>query len=299
MFRIAHISDPHLGPLPAIIPGSLRVKQRLGHLNWQRNRAHAFDDAIVAAIVDDIQAAKPDHIAVTGDLINLGLPAEVEAARSWLDTLGPPDKVSVIPGNHDAYTGASDAHTRTCWAPFMEGDHGAQARAGARFPYLRRRGEVALIGISTGIVTAPLMATGMVDEEQLTGLATLLQTAQDQALCRVVMIHHPPDNGACPWHKRLRDADAFRDVVATWGAEVILCGHNHRNRRAAIEGPSGNVPVIGVAATSMVPTQDRAGGSWNLVQCSRNENGFNVDITTRGWSADGGISHLDHAILRA
>ena len=32
----------------------------------------------------------PDHIAVTGDLVNLSLPAEYAPARAWLDALGSP-----------------------------------------------------------------------------------------------------------------------------------------------------------------------------------------------------------------
>ena len=54
-------------------------------------------------IVADIKASSPDHLAVTGDLVNLALDAEIEMARYWLETLGSPHDVSVVPGNHDAY----------------------------------------------------------------------------------------------------------------------------------------------------------------------------------------------------
>ena len=54
-------------------------------------------------LVDDLRAQKPDHIAVTGDLTNIAMREEFENARLWLEELGPPDRVTAIPGNHDAY----------------------------------------------------------------------------------------------------------------------------------------------------------------------------------------------------
>ena len=38
MFRLAHISDPHLGPLPKVGLGDLASKRAFGYFNWQRNR---------------------------------------------------------------------------------------------------------------------------------------------------------------------------------------------------------------------------------------------------------------------
>ena len=61
---------------------------------------------MLAALVADLKARTPDHIAVTGDLVNLSLPSEFVAARAWLDALGNPRDVSVVPGNHDAYVQA-------------------------------------------------------------------------------------------------------------------------------------------------------------------------------------------------
>ena len=55
------------------------------------------------ALVEDLQAQRPDHIAVTGDLVNISLVAEFAPARAWLESVGTPDHVTVVPGNHDAY----------------------------------------------------------------------------------------------------------------------------------------------------------------------------------------------------
>lgn len=103
MFRLAHISDPHLGPLPAVRWRDLASKRAFGYMNWQRGRSAALGPESLQRLVVDLHAAEPGHIAVTGDLINIGLSAEIDAAHLWLADLGDPKEVSVIPGNHDAY----------------------------------------------------------------------------------------------------------------------------------------------------------------------------------------------------
>ena len=54
-------------------------------------------DDVIDTIVADMKASEPDHIAVTGDLVNLALDGEIEMARQWLESLGTPDDVSVVP----------------------------------------------------------------------------------------------------------------------------------------------------------------------------------------------------------
>ena len=88
MFRLAHISDVHLGPLPALTFLELFSKRITGYINWQRNRASMLQADVIARIVDDLKAQAPDHVAVTGDLMNLALDAEVELAVRWLEALG-------------------------------------------------------------------------------------------------------------------------------------------------------------------------------------------------------------------
>ncbi len=110
---------------------------------------------VLDTLIGDMQAQKPDHIAVTGDLVNLALNLEIDIAHDWLSRLGNPDDVSVVPGNHDAYVpGALDKSCRK-WEPWMRGDgidnHGNRPQ----FPYMRVRGPVALIGVSSARATAP------------------------------------------------------------------------------------------------------------------------------------------------
>src|SRR6266851_2907134 len=101
-FTLAHLSDPHLPPLPSPRLRDLAGKRALGYLHWKRNRQKVHKRDVLDALVADMQAQRPDHIAVTGDLVNLALEAEFAPARAWLDSVGASDRVTVIPGNHDA-----------------------------------------------------------------------------------------------------------------------------------------------------------------------------------------------------
>src|SRR3954469_22002235 len=149
-FVLAHLSDPHLPPLPPPSRRELAGKRALGYLNWTRNRHAIHRREVLDAIVADMQAQHPDHIAVTGDLVNLALEAEFAPAHAWLAGLGRPDRVSVIPGNHDAYVRATRHHFAATFGDFMRGD-AAAASDPVRIPFLRRRGPLALIGVSSAV----------------------------------------------------------------------------------------------------------------------------------------------------
>src|SRR5260370_26893647 len=87
MFTLAHLSDPHLAPLPTPRLAELASKRLLGYLNWLRKRTAIHRAEGVDALVADLRSQAPDHIAVTGDLVNIALDAEFSQARTWLDRL--------------------------------------------------------------------------------------------------------------------------------------------------------------------------------------------------------------------
>jgi 3',5'-cyclic AMP phosphodiesterase CpdA len=283
MFTLAHLSDPHLSPLPRVSWRELASKRALGYANWRLGRKSALGEHSLARLVDDLRAAEPDHIAVTGDLVNLGLPAEVEAARHWLDGLGPEEAITVVPGNHDAYLPGAIGHYTRAWAPFMRGDEGE-----AGFPFVRRRGPVALVGVSSAVATAPLMATGRVEVEQAEALAETLDSLAREDLFRVVLIHHPPVSRSAPWHRRLIGADHFRRAVGTAGAELVLHGHNHATSVAAIPGRRRPVPVVGATSASLQPHEGRPGGSYLLYRLAREKGDFVAEMVERGARVVGG-----------
>src|SRR3569623_2023382 len=167
-FTLAHLSDVHLAPLPAVHALDLFGKRITGYLNWQRKRRFVHDRAVLDRIASDVKAQAPDHIAVTGDIANIGLEAEYPPGRAFLDSLGTPDAVSFVPGNHDIYVAESRGFAERRWGAFMQGDNGGS------FPYLRRRGPLAIVGLNTGVPTAPFQATGTLGDAQLAALGPLL-----------------------------------------------------------------------------------------------------------------------------
>src|ERR1700749_974962 len=134
-FVLAHLSDPHLPPLPAARFGDLINKRVFGYLNWTRNRHKYQRREVLDALVTDLHARAPDHIAVTGDFVNLALEAEYAPARAWLESVGAPDRVTVIPGNHDAYVRATQHRFAQALGDYLGGDNALAD--GVAFPFLR------------------------------------------------------------------------------------------------------------------------------------------------------------------
>ena len=299
MFRLAHISDVHLGPLPEISYRELASKRVVGYVNWQRNRRRYLHDGVIGSIISDIQASRVDHIAVTGDLVNLALDAEIELARLWLEAIGSGEDVSVVPGNHDAYVpGAFDKVCRA-WGGYMRSDdnHGAVSRD--TFPYLRIRGDVALIGVTSSRATAPFMATGFFRADQALRLRRMLTLTGQLGLYRIVMIHHPPIRDAVSPHKRLFGIRRFQNVIRQHGAELVLHGHSHLPSLYEIDGaPNGSVPVVGVSAAGQAPGGRNPPAQWNLVEVERSGNGWNTVLRRRGLTGAAlAVSELSAVVL--
>jgi 3',5'-cyclic AMP phosphodiesterase CpdA len=286
VFLLAHLSDPHLAPLPAPRPGELASKRLLGYLNWIRKRHAIHRRDVLVAIVADVHAARADHIAVTGDLVNIALPAEIENAARWLETLGPPAQVSLVPGNHDAYVPGSAARCTRTWGAYIEGD--AATRDENAFPFLRIRGPVALIGVSTAVATGPFMATGRLGARQVARMSALLAASTERF--RVVLIHHPPHAVPKSHFKRLVDAAAFREAIASVGAELVIHGHDHVRSLAHIDGPRGRVPVIGVPSASAAFGKDHDPAGYNLYRIDGRPGAWTCDVERRGLGADGAVT---------
>ncbi|MCK4203806.1 metallophosphoesterase [Brucella pituitosa] len=274
MFRLAHISDIHLSPLPRIRYRELASKRITGYINWLRNRKNAMHGTVLDSLIADMLAQNPDHIAVTGDLVNLALNLEIDIAHDWLAGLGNPDDVSVVPGNHDAYVpGALDRSCRK-WEPWMRGDGIDNHNERPVFPYMRARGPVAMIGVSSARATAPFMASGDFRSAQAKRLAKLLDEAGSQGLFRVVMIHHPPIHGATPTHKRLYGIRRFQKVIRQHGAELVIHGHTHLATRYDIDGPNGNkVPVVCVPSASQNFGGHKPPARYNIFNIDRKPEG--------------------------
>jgi|SRR5882724_995295 len=277
-FVLAHLSDPHLPPLPRPRLSELAGKRALGYLNWTRNRHKFHKRGVLDALVTDMRAQAPDHIAITGDLVNLALDAEFAPSRTWLESVGAPDRVTVIPGNHDAYVRATQHRFAEAWTSYLAGDD-ASDRNGA-FPTVRRRGPLVLISVSSAVPTPPLMATGWLGRSQLEALAQILAGLSSERAFRVLLIHHPLRSDART--KRLTDASELLALLKQHGVELVLHGHDHVHSTIWIDGPNGSIPAIGVPSASALAHGRYPAAAYNLFSILRDGAGWRCDQAVRG-----------------
>jgi 3',5'-cyclic AMP phosphodiesterase CpdA len=271
MFTLAHLSDIHIAPLPRPALHELMNKRIFGYVNWQRRRFQHQRD-MLDRLVADMLGHAPDHIALTGDLVNIALPEEFRQARRWLDEVGDPASITVIPGNHDAYVPFMRAPGFHQWRPYMLANaSGAKfANGEAReFPFVRIFGEIALVCLSSARPTFPGMASGWLGARQMRRVGPMLDALGRDGFCRVVLIHHPPLPGMTGWQRALHDAGAFREVLDRHGAELVLHGHNHRAMIARLEARGGPIPIIGAPSASVPSEEPAKRASYNLFSIER------------------------------
>jgi len=279
MFVLAHLSDPHLGPIPTPPLRELFNKRGLGLINWYRKRHRHHDAAVLRAIVADMKAHAPDHIAVTGDLVNISLPAEFARAATWLQSVGAPDDVTLTPGNHDAYIGRAAGHAAEHWGDYMTGDDGAP------FPFVRRRGPIAMIALTTSVPSGPFMATGKLGDAQLARLGEILAALAREPVFRVVLVHHPPIPSRGHHMKRLIDAPKLRAILAEHGAELLLHGHNHEQQLIWLDGPKRRIPAVGVPSASAIISAHDEPAAYNLYRIAGKPGAWDCEAVTRGLRA--------------
>jgi 3',5'-cyclic AMP phosphodiesterase CpdA len=285
----AQLSDPHLSSPEAASWRELAGKRLLGYLSWRRRRRAEHRTEVLEALRRDLLGTRPGHLVITGDLTQIALPDEFRQARAWLDSLGSPEQVTVVPGNHDAYVPVSWAQGLSRWQPYLASDgdpRGGRADSVATvFPSLRVRGPVAFIGLCSARPSAPLLATGTLGSRQLERLETLLEQTRAQGLFRVVLLHHPPVPGEERWRKRLTDAAQLCAVIARQGAELVLHGHRHRSVQSRIEIPGTQVPVFGIPSASSIGLRTGRVAQYHIYTVEAADAAWILELEVRGYSA--------------
>ncbi len=246
--RIAHLSDPHLLSLSGARALDFANKRWIGGMNLLIKRGKNHRNEIFEAMVDDLNDADVDHVLCTGDITNLSLEPEFRFAREHFDRLElGPEHVTVLPGNHDAYVQGGVEHFHRYFGAYCRGDDG-WGQGDARWPIVRMRGRVALIGLSTSLHTPWFTAYGRIGDDQLERLRAILSDDRLDGALRLVAIHHPPVGGHSTSRVRgLHDREAFADVLADAGADLVLHGHEHRDLAGELAGPGAEgIPVRGI-----------------------------------------------------
>jgi 3',5'-cyclic AMP phosphodiesterase CpdA len=226
---LAHISDLHVKVPYTDVPWRRFASKRVvGGLNLLLHRSHPLE--VLDAALDDLRRDPPDHLVVTGDLTNLSLDVEFAAALERLRSLDlPPERISVIPGNHDVYTRGAQ-RSRRCeqhLAPLL-----GLSPDELRWPRVQELpGGVRVVSTCSAWATTWFTAHGWLGEEQLQALGETLARKSESTSFTVVLVHHPPLLGhgrPDRWIRNNRDHARLLEVCRAGGVDLLLCGHTHR-----------------------------------------------------------------------
>jgi 3',5'-cyclic AMP phosphodiesterase CpdA len=249
MFRVAHISDLHVLDLAGVPFWRFLNKRITGYANLRLKRSHQHKPETLRAVCRRVKAYHPDHLVITGDITNLALETEFAAAKALLqEELGYDDRrVSMVPGNHDAYTkgAALEARIEHSFGAWMKSD----VNGSNTFPFVHLRGPLAIVGLSSAIAQLPLLACGAVSSTQIDALRTLLNHQDLKGKTRVYLNHHPLfDLGKDQRSKGLKDLDVLRSVLQ----EGVYChGHLHTRTARTVTLTRGSLASYGATSASM------------------------------------------------
>jgi hypothetical protein len=221
--KIVHLSDIHIWRYTWDVRRLMGMRV-FGMMELFLGRAAKFQLDRLGDVVARVQGLNPDHIVITGDLTTTALPSEFRQARQLLaPLLTDPDRVSMVPGNHDRTTGRSFRTQR------FEGTFGLFMPR-RTFPWLRRLDdETAILGLDP--TRAHFSPRGRLREEQLEEARALVADPALRPKRLIVACHFPV---AAPvryqrelFFKRLENDRSVREWLAGIGPHLYCCGHVH------------------------------------------------------------------------
>jgi 3',5'-cyclic AMP phosphodiesterase CpdA len=268
--RIAHLSDPHILDLTGVERSRLLLNKRFtGYVNIKLHRGSVHKRQVVEAMMDDIRTQKVDHVVITGDITNLALEPEFELAKAVFERVGfHPEQVSIVPGNHDVYTRGAERSQR--FVQFFSKNISSDltvkddAHPSGPFPFVRIRGEAAIIGLSTAVARLPLLASGHAGKKQLDALVEILEHPEVSKRTPVLLTHHPlvnPPGYVATWTHGLMEATRIRKILQKHRHTVVLHGHLHDRAHRVLERGGSTVHHLGATSASLLHrSPDRVAG---------------------------------------
>ncbi|MSP93399.1 MAG: metallophosphoesterase [Myxococcales bacterium] len=309
LLRIAHISDLHVLDLAGTRWHQFLNKRLTGVVNLVGPRRRAHPVALAEALADRMAQPDIDHVILTGDVTNLALDSEFRRARHIIERIGPPGRVTIVPGNHDLYTrGALKQGRFEHWfgdyiVDAADADSAAPAgvRGRLHYPFVRSPApHVRIYGLSSAVPTPPFLALGHVGRAQIERLLRLRAAEPSQVRVRIALVHHNLHTDRRPFEflASFVDRRAFSRAMHAIGASAVLHGHTHTPHQGHLHGPGGgpdaDIPVLGCGSStwSKRGTKDRARFNVLEIGAERIEK-----VESYGFDAAAQTFHPEHADL--
>ena len=169
MVRVAHISDTHVLPPQGVQWREMFFNKRITGGRIPVEKGTRVPRRYLEAVLD--AASRADHLVITGDVTNLALEGEFHEALRLFEGRRGGAEITVIPGNHDLYLPKISREGR------FEHHFGAFVRsdlpdlsvpvAAGNYPFVKLRGPVAIIGLSSAVPRPPFIAAGYPAVKQL------------------------------------------------------------------------------------------------------------------------------------
>jgi 3',5'-cyclic AMP phosphodiesterase CpdA len=231
---IAHISDLHFGKA---------------------------DPVIVSALTQAVTAAKPDLVAVSGDLTQRARSRQFAAARAFLDTLPRPQ--IAVPGNHDVPL--YNILKRFGW-PLRNFRRYINEDTEPFFA----DGEIAVLGINSA--RSLTFKDGRINAAQVAKACRCFGRHPGVAT-RILVIHHPFDAPDPDHEKDIigRAGMAMREFSRS-GVDLILTGHLHvggTSSSASRYQVTGSAALFVQAGTATSIRRRGEANGWNLIRTER------------------------------
>lgn len=229
---IAHLSDLHFG--------------RIAH------------DEIVDVLVQEVNQAGVDLVAISGDLTQRARRREFGAAARMLERFEAP--TLVVPGNHDVYPWwypvARLMRPLERYRAFITDDLA---------PHVECDG-VAVLGINTA--HGRTMKGGRIGEKTLDVMRSYFPSTDETTFKVLVLHHHLTKIRALGRHDVARRAQHALDVALEASVDLILCGHLHISHIEPVEIVPAERRLVIVSAGTATSSRGR--------KVHRNTNFYNL-----------------------
>jgi Icc protein len=233
MTRIAHLSDLHLLEADYRSRTGL-ARYRLAFLSTGVPLDVSLRKQRALAALRRAKQLRVDHVLITGDLTEDGTLPQYESLADVLDQSGlPPERVTLVPGNHDAYS------DQLAWRAALEGPLAAY-RATSAEGAVTVAGDAVIKPVSTVMDDQHFTrAAGVVRESTVSAIRKLTADSMTTGRTMIVAQHHAPLGMANPvWNyfDGTVGVAPMRDLLAERPHLHVVHGHVHDKTTVALFG---------------------------------------------------------------